>query len=196
MMASVRTSGLFVWSKELVSSVKFVFRDVVVTFLMSFEIQKANRSVSITTPPVAPGSPTTPSPLTKIQTGHAYSMLQKLVSEADSKFVAVNEEVIVSTISHARSWVFMIGKKRKLPRLFCYRCQGAVYKRRICMGLQRAKRRTSGVSSGTVRVFLSHFFAPYYFSGLNRISWPLLFFFQLSCTTVKSCWRAWSLQDM
>lgn len=60
----------------------------------AFSFQKQNRSLSVTTPPqIPPGSPTTPSPLTKIQTGHAYSMLQKLVSEADSRFVAVHEEV-------------------------------------------------------------------------------------------------------
>ena len=35
----------------------------------------------------------TPSPTTKIQTGHAHSMLMKLVAESDSKSVAFTEEV-------------------------------------------------------------------------------------------------------
>jgi hypothetical protein len=34
----------------------------------------------------------TPSPQSRIQLGHAYSLLQKLVSETDSKFVAFTEE--------------------------------------------------------------------------------------------------------
>ena len=35
----------------------------------------------------------TPSPSTKMQTGHAHSMLMKLVAESDSKSVAFTEEV-------------------------------------------------------------------------------------------------------
>ena len=35
----------------------------------------------------------TPSPTTKIQSGHAHSMLMKLVEESDSKSVAFTEEV-------------------------------------------------------------------------------------------------------
>lgn len=35
----------------------------------------------------------TPSPSTKLQTGHVHSMLMKLVAESDSKSVAFTEEV-------------------------------------------------------------------------------------------------------
>ena len=44
--------------------------------------------------PVVTGSATnTPSPWSRIQSGPALNMLKKLVSESDSNFIAVHEEV-------------------------------------------------------------------------------------------------------
>nr|KAG5698428.1 hypothetical protein BaRGS_006623 [Batillaria attramentaria] len=54
-----------------------------------------NRSFSLNSPQgeaQAAADPTSPSPLSKLQTGHAHSMLLKLVSESDSKSVAFTEE--------------------------------------------------------------------------------------------------------
>ncbi|XP_059177083.1 protein hobbit-like isoform X2 [Physella acuta] len=57
-----------------------------------------NRSFSLSSPDTAPpnseaGSDlTNPTPLSKLQMGHAHSMLMKLVSESDSKSVAFTEE--------------------------------------------------------------------------------------------------------
>ncbi|XP_076453404.1 protein hobbit-like isoform X2 [Babylonia areolata] len=52
-----------------------------------------NRSFSLSSPPgeLNP-NPMSPSPLSKLQSGHAHSMLLKLVSESDSKSVAFTEE--------------------------------------------------------------------------------------------------------
>ena len=43
--------------------------------------------------PVVGSSTNTPSPWSRIQSGPALSMLKKLVSESDSNFIAVHEEV-------------------------------------------------------------------------------------------------------
>lgn len=62
--------------------------DCVVTF-------QKNRSFSLNSPENESSSdPTSPSPLSKLQTGHAHSMLLKLMSESDSKSVAFTDEVI------------------------------------------------------------------------------------------------------
>ncbi|XP_070204899.1 protein hobbit-like isoform X2 [Littorina saxatilis] len=52
-----------------------------------------NRSFSLNSPPLEKhADPMSPSPLSKLQMGHAHSMLLKLVSESDSKSVAFTEE--------------------------------------------------------------------------------------------------------
>ncbi|XP_025090124.1 protein KIAA0100-like isoform X2 [Pomacea canaliculata] len=52
-----------------------------------------NRSFSLNSPENESSSdPTSPSPLSKLQTGHAHSMLLKLMSESDSKSVAFTDE--------------------------------------------------------------------------------------------------------
>ena len=43
--------------------------------------------------PVAGSATNTPSPWSRIQSGPALNMLKKLVSESDSNFIAVHEEV-------------------------------------------------------------------------------------------------------
>lgn len=73
--------------------------------LSLFKYQQKNRSFSLGNVDAAAsgeanGSDSvTPSPMSKLQMGHAHSMLMKLVSESDSKSVAFTEEV-----SHRLLW--------------------------------------------------------------------------------------------
>ena len=71
-----------------------IIQNLLLAKVLNWGFQK-NRSMSVTSPTaLCPVGMATPSPATKIiQAGPAFSMLQKLVSEADSRFVAVHEEV-------------------------------------------------------------------------------------------------------
>ena len=71
--------------------------------------QKVQRMGVPATPPILPPSQqNTPSPWSRLQSGPALAMLKKLVSESDSNFVAVHEEVgCLGYTSHSRTQLYL-----------------------------------------------------------------------------------------